>query len=310
MIHLDHYHNKHVDRAIGCFIGLAVGDALGAPLEFGPRREVEDHTEMTAGGPFSLPAGCFTDDTSMAVALGHSLIASDGLNVDAAMKRFLQWYWDGKYSATGRCFDIGNQTRKALLHYDETGKPIPADVTALGNGAIMRLAPVPVFYRQRPDYAAKYGAEQAALTHCNLLQASANAWLSFSLARQIVGHASFDTPRERADFTPGLEYLTNPEVRAAATRKWRDVPRQWITSSGHVISTLEAALWSVATTGTFEAAVVRAVNLGDDADTIGAVTGQIAGAIYGLSGIPKRWLDALLWKDELLRLAQALLRED
>ncbi len=291
-----------LDRARGAFLGLAVGDALGTTIEFRPRDTYPRQTEMTGGGPFSLQPGQWTDDTSMAVALADGLIACGGLDPQDVMQRFTRWWKEGAYSPTGTCFDIGNATRAALARFGHTGDPFAGstDEGTAGNGSLMRLAPVVLHALHDAAAVRRLAAEQGRLTH--------------GAPQAVEGCVLFADLLRRAILGEGRDTLLAPAawdghaaVAAAASGAWRERSRQEVRSSGYVIHTLEAALWAVHRTESFEDAVVLAVNLGDDADTVGAVTGQLAGALYGYDAIPQRWLAPLAWRPRLLGMADALL---
>lgn len=277
---------KSKDKFAGIFLGLAVGDALGTTLEFGPRRASDNlHTEMTGGGVFALAPGQWTDDTAMAVAIARSLIQENAFRPLHVLQEWSEWYQEGKHSCTGTCFDIGIVTRKALESFrrDPTAAP-EIFPSALGNGPLMRLAPI-VLFASTADEAESLAYEQSVLTHGEDA-ARATGWF---------GRLLFQTA------TSGW----------AATAIPAEIParqRDQVSASGFYKHTLEAALWAVANTSSFEEAVVQAVNLGDDADTVGAVTGQLAGAIYGLSGIPERWLEPLAWRQDLTQMVDLLIR--
>ncbi len=290
------------DRALGAFLGLAVGDAVGTALEFCPRDSQPRLEDMEGGGPFELPPGYWTDDTAMALALADSLAASEALDARDLMDRFVRWWQDGDYSCRGHCFDIGNTTRAALERYQRTGDPLAgsADPGSAGNGSLMRLAPVALRFRQDRPRLAATAAEQSRTTHG--AEEAVDACRAFAelLADVIAGspRAKVLAPRR----FEGAEAITR--VLAGS---WRGRPRNKIRSSGYVVHTLEAALWSVARTGDFRNAVLLAANLADDADTVAAVTGQLAGALYGLRGIPETWLSRLAWRDRLLEAGRRLL---
>ncbi len=291
-----------LDRARGALVGLAVGDALGTTLEFSHRDSLPHHTEMIGGGPFDLPPGVWTDDTSMALALAESLIDRGGLDAADLMDRFVRWWRHGAYSATGTCFDIGTTTRQALHRYTRTGDPFAGQTgeDTAGNGSIMRLAPVALHALEDEAACARIAAAQSRTTHAAPQAVEACVFLAEILRRAILG-----APRE-AILAP-MARLGHPAMTALSAGDWRGRPRAEVRASGYVIDTLGAALWAVDQTDSFEAAVVLAVNLGQDADTTGAVTGQIAGALYGYDAIPRRWLETLAWRERILGLADALL---
>lgn len=291
------------DRAVGALVGLAVGDALGTTLEFEERDSVPRVTDLVGGGPFRLAAGQWTDDTSMALCLADSLVeggAERGLDPGDLMRRFVRWWKDGENSATGHCFDIGGTTAAALARFERTGEPLAgsADPRSAGNGSLMRLSPVAVRWWNDLPAARAAARLQSRTTHGAEEAVEACAWFA-ELLVEAIGGAPADTvlrPRNRS----------GGGVAAIAAGSFREKTREEIASSGYVIHTLEAALWAVSRAESFREAVVEAVNLGDDADTVGAVTGQLAGALWGRSGIPGPWLAKLAWRERLEGLAGRL----
>ena len=291
------------DRALGAFLGLAVGDAVGTTLEFS-RRDVQPRlNDMIGGGPFRLPPGGWTDDTSMALALADSLVACRNLDCRDLMDRFVSWWRDGEYSHTGRCFDIGNTIRAALDRYERTGDPMAGstDPWSAGNGSLMRLAPVALRFWNDRARLSEAAAQQSRTTHGAEEAVDACRAFADMLADAISGEPRPDVLAPRA-------FEGAPRISEILGGSWRKYARDEIRSSGYVVDTLEAAIWSVARTGNFRNAVLLAANLADDADTVAAVTGQLAGGIYGRSGIPTHWLDQLAWKDRLVDTGRRLLK--
>ena len=293
------------DRALGAFIGLAAGDAVGTTLEFKGRDAHPLLTDMVGGGPFRLEPGQWTDDTSMALALAESLASASPESFDAGdlMDRFVDWREGNDYSCTGSCFDIGATVSAALERYRRNGDPFAgvADPWSAGNGSLMRLAPVALrFWNDRPmlDRAA---AEQSRTTHAAVEAVDACRAFAEMLAGAIAGR-----PRDRV-LRPGRHFEGAPRIAHILAGSWCGKPRDAIESSGYVVHTLEAAIWSVARTHSFRDAVLLAANLACDADTTAAVAGQLAGALYGLSGIPGEWLDRLAWRERLLAAGERLL---
>lgn len=277
----------HRDRALGALVGLAVGDAVGTTIEFSAKPEAPVLHDMIGGGPFGLNAGQFTDDTSMALALADSLIHDPGLDPKDLMDRFVSWRDGGAYSCTGRCFDIGSTTSAALTDYLRTGDPFAGSTypRSSGNGCIMRLAPVAIRHWRAPDELARVAAAQARTTHASEECITCSVLLAQILADAIGG-------------APAHKVVTGST--ATSVRGYKPgQPRDEVRGSGYVVASLHAALWAVSRTTSFESAVLMAANLGEDADTTAAVAGQIAGAVYGLSGIPDRWLAKLAWRDEI-----------
>lgn len=290
------------DRAHGALLGLAVGDALGTTLEFTRRDTQPLHTEMTGGGPFDLKPGEWTDDTAMALALADSLISCSGFDPHDLATRFVCWWQDGAYSCTGACFDIGITTREALARFIHTGDPYAGstDPDTAGNGSLMRLAPVALFALHDSDHADQIARDQSRITHAAPQAVEACAYFVPLVRDAILGQSDVLRPRTWAG---------DPAIAAIASGSWSQKSRDQIRSSGYVIDTLEAALWTVGTTSSFEDALILAANLADDADTVGAVTGQLAGALYGASTIPERWLHPLAWRRKIADAADQLVTE-
>ena len=291
------------DRARGCLLGLAVGDALGTTLEFSPRNAQPRQTEVTGGGPFRLRPGEWTDDTAMALALGESLVACRGFDPRDAMDRFVAWWRDGAYSCTGTCFDIGVTTAQALGRYRRAGDPFagPAAEDTAGNGSLMRLAPAPLFTLADVVEADRLAREQSRLTHGAPQAVEACAFFAALLREAVLGMNKEAVLAPRA-------WDGDAAVRAVAGGGWHRRDRAAVRASDYVVHTLEAAVWAVGRTESFEDALVLAVNLGEDADTVGAVTGQLAGALHGEGGIPEHWLAPLAWRERITDLADALVR--
>jgi len=288
------------DRARGCLLGLAVGDALGTPREFSPRDTHPPLTDMLGGGPFRLRPGEWTDDTSMALCLADSLMARGTLDQRDLMERFVRWWRDGYNSHNGRCFDIGVTTRQALQRFRRTGNPLAGstDPNTAGNGSIMRLAPVALRWAGDPERAISAARAQSVTTHGAPAAVEGCALLAEILLEAIASGEKIAALRSRPS--------EDASIAAIAAGSWRGKERNDISSSGYVAHTLEAALWCVDRSTGFSDAVLLAANLGDDADTVAAVTGQIAGALWGQKAIPRHWLEQLAWREEIERKASLL----
>jgi ADP-ribosyl-[dinitrogen reductase] hydrolase len=218
------------------------------------------------------------------------------------MRRFVAWWQEGEYTPVGRCFDIGGATAAALGRFQRTGDPLAGSTSEqeAGNGSLMRLAPVPIFAHQDSEFCRTLAAQQSRTTHGAPQAADACVFFADLLRRAIQGEA-----KQTLLAPQGI--AAHEQVRIVAAGGWQGMHRDQIRSTGYVVDTLEAALWAVSQTHCYRDAVILAVNLADDADTVGAVTGQLAGAIYGMSSIPARWLEKLAWKDRLLACADNLL---
>lgn len=292
------------DRFRGCLLGLAAGDAVGTAVEFSARGSFPAVVDMTGGGPFHLRPGQWTDDTSMALCLAVSLITQGGFDAADQMDRYRRWHDDGYLSSTGTCFDIGTTVAAALRRFRLSGNPFAgsSDPQTAGNGSIMRLAPVPMFYFPDIDAAERFAAESSRTTHAAAECLDACRLLARIIVRALLGNS------ERILLGDAETFRGADAVAALARGAYRDKEAAAIRGSGYVVESLEAALWCFGRTDSFEQAVLMAANLGDDADTTAAVCGQIAGAHYGRAGIPARWLSHLAMQSEITAMADRLAR--
>jgi ADP-ribosyl-[dinitrogen reductase] hydrolase len=319
-----------IDRFRGALLGLAVGDAVGTTVEFRRRGTFLPVTDMTGGGPFRLEAGQWTDDTSMALCLAVSLIESGGFDARDQIERYCRWMDEGYLSSNGRCFDVGNTVRAALTRYKAIGQPFAgsADPNSAGNGSLMRLAPVAMFFHPDHQAAVHHAGESSRTTHgaaecidacrlfaamlCRAFDGAGRAHVLFGggepaeLTASAKATASLaEASERRRKLGPAYE---SEKIVAIALGEYCNKPPSGIRGSGYVVDSLEAALWCFHTTNTFEAAILTAANLGDDADTTAAVSGQIAGAVYGASAIPHHWLAKLAMRQFIEELADNLCR--
>ena len=265
------------DDAIGMFIGLFVGDALGAPLEFTDPNTGDALTEMTGGGVHNTSPGEWTDDGAMAVCIVDAYIAYKRFAPAAIAQNFRQWRNSGAFGTRTYCFDIGNTTSDALAA-SSNKRPYggSAHFATSGNGGIMRLAP------------------HVLANHNNKTMAIAD-----SVAGSVLTHGS-------ADCVAYAAQLASELFDGATAFDQRLSEKGFTKDNGSVMGCYAQAWDSIVSTTSFEDAIVHAVNKGGDADTVGAVTGMIAGRLYGYSNIPKRWLEKLHKHDELLTMADKL----
>ena len=286
----------------GAMLGLAVGDALGTTLEFAAPGSFEPLTDMVGGGPFDLPAGAWTDDTSMALCLADSLLERRAFDPIDQLERYVRWWREGHNSSIGRCFDIGGSTFRALNRFEETGEPFPgdADPNGAGNAPLMRLAPIPLLWAFWPHRASQNAVFSARTTHGDPRAADAARLLCLMMITALFSRDK-DEVFMIAEALSGRDGdgALHPEVAAVAAGSFREKEPPEIVGSGFIVESLEAALWALDRTSTWEEGALAAVNLGNDADTTGAIYGQLAGAIYGVDAIPTRWLDRLVMRDEI-----------
>jgi ADP-ribosyl-[dinitrogen reductase] hydrolase len=275
------------NRQRGAFVGLAVGDAVGTTLEFKERDSYEHITDMVGGGVFGLEPGEWTDDTSLALCVADA-IANYGMDQVAILKNFGAWITQGEFSHNGRAFDVGSTTRNAIQRFLKNGSVDPEcgdpHFTNSGNGGIMRLAPAAIYARSRKQ-AGEYAVMQSATTHN-----SPDCVTCASFMGQML-----------------WDLMETGGCKLPITYDFKSMKRDEISSSGYVVHTLEAAIWCVVQTSNFRDAVLLAANLGDDADTVAAIAGQIAGAAYGYENIPVEWRERIVWRDRIDQYLDAIL---
>jgi ADP-ribosyl-[dinitrogen reductase] hydrolase len=288
----------------GSLLGLAVGDAVGTAVEFTAPGSFPPVTEMTGGGPFGLRAGEWTDDTSMALCLAESLVERGDFDPRDQMERYLRWWREGHLASNGRCFDIGTTVSAALRRFEQTGQPFAGAThpDAAANGSIMRLAPVPLAYARDVEQAIDYSAESSRTTHAAARPVDACRYLGALIASSVHGAAK-DRLLDDAFWRWGE---LDPQIEEIARGSYKRKQPPAIRGSGFVVHTLEAALWALWSTDDFRGGCLAVVNLGEDADTTGAVYGQLAGAIYGVDGIPAEWQERLALPETIESFAYGL----
>ncbi|MFN2188208.1 MAG: ADP-ribosylglycohydrolase family protein [Candidatus Promineifilaceae bacterium] len=279
------------ERYLGALLGLACGDAVGTTVEFRPRDSFTPLTDMVGGGPFNLNPGEWTDDTSMALCLAESLLERRGFDARDQAERYCRWKDEGYLSSNGRCFDIGMTVIDALNRFQKTGDPLSGSQhpRSAGNGSIMRLAPIPMYFLNNIASLISFSAESSKTTHGTKEAVDGCRLFGILVAMALLGKAKRTFP-----FRDYSAYWANdplsPKIADIAAGKYRDKDETEIRGSGYVVESLEAALWCFYNTESYEEAVLKAANLGDDADTTAAVCGQLAGAYYGRENIPDSWL--------------------
>ncbi|MHB1299968.1 MAG: ADP-ribosyl-[dinitrogen reductase] hydrolase [Burkholderiales bacterium] len=265
------------DHALGAYLGLAIGDALGATVEFMLPREIAHqygvHKEIIGGGWLKLEAGQVTDDTQMSLALGRALLASNGWNGKAVAEAFVAWLKSGPV-------DIGNTCRRGIRRYITDGSLSgPVNNGDGGNGAAMRILPVVLATLNDKKALRAQIIAQCHITHNHSLSDAASLALG-EMTRILVNGGNVKACRSVVN-----ELLAgHPEFR------FSPYPGR---ASGYIVDTVQTVLHHFFRTDSFESCVVETVNRGEDADTTGAIAGMLAGALYGASSIPKRWLDRL-----------------
>ncbi len=304
-----------LERYRGSLLGLAAGDALGAPLEGTPPGKYVPLglDDMVGGGPFDLEVGEWTDDTSMALCLAESLLERRGFDPVDQLERYCRWAREGHLSSTGGCFDIGGTVLTALLRFEQTNQPYcgSSDPMTAGNGSIMRLAPVPLFYTRKPQEAIEKAGESSRTTHGAATAVDACRYLGALLVGAVNGASKEELLSERYSPVPGYwkQHPLVKEIDEIATGSFKRRRPPEIRGTGYVVESLEAALWALHSSSSFREGCLLAVNLGDDADTTGAVYGQLAGALYGEQAISESWRFKLAHRELIESFAERLFRQ-
>ncbi len=308
--------NKNMlDTIKAVILGHAVGDALGVPVEFASRAELDDEpvTDMTGFGTYPVPAGSWSDDTSMSLC-ALDVLADNAYDLEKIMENFGKWYDEDAFTPTGETFDVGNTCSFAIENYFAGSANV--DHCGLtgeqnnGNGSLMRIAPFALYlYYHRDSLTASEMLDRihraSALTH-----AHERSKVGCGLYSMILWHLLSD--KDKRTVYTGLRravsfYGENPQLRyyeRMLSFDFEKLRREEIRSSGYVVDTLEAAVWCLLTTDSYRECVLKAVNLGDDTDTVAAVAGSLAGALYGYEAIPKEWLEKLQGRDYIEKMCE------
>lgn len=305
--------------------GVVTGDALGGPVQFKDRKEIakDPVTGMRGYGTFNLPAGSWTDDSSLTLALLDSIKSQSVINLDHIMGSFVQWLDNGEFTPYGYSFDIGGGTMSAICRYIREKDPLKCGSNHEennGNGSLMRIMPACLFAyakKMNDDEAIQTVHQVSSLTHAHI-RANIACGLYYFMVKAILDGEGSLQDRLQAGLSHGFacyeRTLTDQKElryydRLRDLKQFALVSADKIKSSGYVVDTLEAAVWSLITTDSFETALLKAVNLGEDTDTVGAVAGGLAGLFYGCQSIPAPWLNALQKKDWIEKLCDFTMNE-
>ncbi len=304
-------------------IGVAIGDALGVPVEFESRAAIaaKPVTTMQGYGTHHQPAGTWSDDTSMTLALLDSIIKNEGINYYDIMDKFSEWLLYGEYTATGEVFDVGNATSRAIMNYGRGCEPLQcggASEYENGNGSLMRILPAAFYIRACPglsiDERMQLIHNLSSLTHrhpVSLIGCS----LYTSIALQLQSGRAPLTEKIQQGTAEAFAYYEQHNwsdrssyLRLKDLETFKKLPESAIQSSGYIVHTLEAAVWCLIHTDSYASCVLKAVNLGDDTDTTGAVAGGLAGIYYGVDNIPQEWLSTVAKSTYIKQLCAAFER--
>ena len=299
--------NATVDKVRGAVFGAAVGDAVGVPFEFNTPEEMRRRpaADMVSGGTYGLPAGTWSDDTTMILCTLDRL--DESLNYDAIMKAFVSWVDEGNYTPFGECFDIGNTTRSALMNYVRFQEPLKSgldDAYSNGNGSLMRIIPAALYadaHGLSADEAVDLAQELSCLTHAHMrsrIGCGIFTCVALALLRRADSQSVQEGIRQAAEVyaRKGQPHELQKYARVFSA-DFAGLPEQEIRSSGYVVDTLECALWCMLNTHSYRDCILKAVNFGKDTDTAACVAGALAGLLYGLDGIPDKWLGTLVRSD-------------
>ncbi len=304
------YNTQLMDKFHGAIVGLAVGDSMGVALEFKDPGSFEPVDDMVGGGSLNLDPGMWTDDTSLALCLMESLAETQKFDPVDQLERYYRWFNEGHLSVTGECFDIGGTTQEALKTFHLTGQPYPGpdhDRSA-GNGSIMRLAPVPLFFIGDPLCAIECSGMSSRTTHNHPLAVDACRYYGGLIHGAVTGMSKEEILSPRYSPVEGYweEHPLEAEIDMVASGSFKEREPPEIRGRGYVVKSMEAALWAFYNSRNFEEGCLLAVNLGEDADTTGAIYGQLAGAYYGKNSIPKKWINKLAKLDMIYSLIERL----
>ncbi len=295
-------------------LGTAAADALGVPVEFEPRSSLKENpvTDMREYGTYHLPKGTWSDDTSLALCLAESIV--EGLDLNKLALKFIAWKNDNYWTPRGWVFDIGIGTRIAIERLENGEEAELAggfEESDNGNGSLMRILPLIVVTKNLPiDERFNWTKKVSSLTHAHLRSVMA-CFYYLEFAKKIIeGNNKYETynalQHEVTSYFEAKE-INQKEINLFGRLLKEDianVEEDDIVSSGYVLDSLEAAIWCIMTTNSYKEATLKAVNLGRDTDTIGAITGGLAALLYGLESIPTEWLNVLARKEDIITLAE------
>ncbi|HEV7433028.1 MAG TPA: ADP-ribosylglycohydrolase family protein [Steroidobacteraceae bacterium] len=295
------------ERFQGAMQGLAIGDALAAATQFRRAGTFAAVGDLLGGGPFDLPRGAWSDDTAMALCLAESLIERAAFDASDQLARYTRWQREGYRSATGQCLGITAATARALAAAQWRGRPLAesADALPLESEPLSRVAPIVLHFFATPEEAVAAAADSARVTSQSPLVLDACRLLAAMLHAALRGE-----PREQVLSPDRAVFGSHPlrEAVAAVAARRTDAHYQPPPADGGALAVLELARWCLAGSANFRDGALRAINLGGDSDVIGAVYGQLAGAHYGLAGIPRAWRQALAQSELIAELADHLLQ--
>ena len=306
-------------------MGVVVGDALGLPVQFSYREELEEKpvTEMIGHGVFNMPEGSWSDDSSLTLAALSSINELNRIDTEDIMKCFVRWYDHGEYTPFGYAYDIGYTCEMAICKYKETHDHKTCgldDEHSNGNGSLMRIMPACLYVYEKvmnSDMPEEQGMELihevSALTHAHLRSQIACGMYYF-LVKNILNHSGTLQERLQAGIDDTMNYYRKDirnlvqlafYQRLTDLEEFKDIPSDLIKSGGYVVETIESAMWCLLNTDNFKDCLLKAVNLGYDTDTVAAIAGGLAGLYYGHENIPLDWLEKIQKRNWIRRMCEA-----
>ena len=302
-----------MSKIVDSIIGHAVGDAMGVPIEFTKREKLQDKkvTKMLGYGTYDVCKGSWSDDTSMEIALIDSLINKNGFDYKDIMNNFLCWMTQDKYTANGEVFDVGITCMNAILNYRSGIEPLKCGLNGEknnGNGSLMRILPVALY-----SYYKKLSENDIITLTNNVSSLTHSHEISklgcYIYVRYVMFLLDGLSKEEAYKKIQELNYNSYDEYAISKYNRILDnnikeFEINDISSKGYIVDSLESSLWALLNNNNYENTIIEAINLGNDTDTIGAITGSMAGILYGMSSIPKDWLDDLLRKDYLIDISK------
>jgi ADP-ribosyl-[dinitrogen reductase] hydrolase len=304
------------DKSIDILLGVAIGDALGVPVEFKNRNylKVNPITDMIGFGTHNQPAGTWSDDSSLTFCLTEALI--EGYTIEKSANNLLKWYTENYWTADGDVFDIGNTTLKVIIKLKNGVRASESGLTteqSNGNGSLMRMSPLIIYLKDEPiETRFKIIKEESSITHAHMVSVIACFYFVEFGIGLLNGKEKFEVYKELQKTLPAFlitQSISEKEIKyfeRLLVNNINEDEEEIIFSTGYVIHTLTASIWSILNTNSFEEAVLKAVNLGEDTDTTASVVGALAGLVYSQSQMPEKWINTIKRKDDIIDLGNRL----
>jgi ADP-ribosylglycohydrolase len=304
------------NKSIDILLGVAIGDALGVPVEFKNRNYLKEKpiTDMIGYGTHTQPAGTWSDDSSLTFCLTEALI--EGYTIEKSANNLLKWYTENYWTAYGDVFDIGNTTLKVII---KLKNGVSANESGLnteqsnGNGSLMRMSPLIIYLQNQPiEKRFKIIKEESSITHAHMVSVIACFYFVEFGIGLLNGKEKFEVYKELQKTIPDFlrtQSISEKEIKyfeRLLVNNINEDDEEVIFSTGYVIYTLTASIWCILTTNSFKEAVLKAVNLGEDTDTTASVVGALAGLVYGQSQMPEKWINTIKRKDDIIDLGNRL----